>query len=303
MKALNAEFGTENVSLTHLDKILWPEEGYTKGEMLKYYSEVASVILPHLKNRPMILNRFPHGIHGSHFFQKNIIYKPDWLDVVPIQHSNRVINYVMAQDSDSLLYIANMGCIELNPFHSRIDHIDFPDYMVLDLDPEDVPFDEIVHAAQVIHALLDSLDIPNFCKTSGGRGLHIYVPLGAKYTFDQSEELARLIAVMTQEKLPDLISLERSPSKRQKKIYIDVPRNTRGQSIAAPYSLRPKKYAPVSTPLEWKEVKKGLNPLKFTIKTILKRIDKKGDLFHPVLGKGINLKKVLNSLEKKTKRT
>lgn len=299
MKVHNNLFGTEKVKLTNLNKVLWPEDGYTKKDMLTYYSEIAPVILPYLKNRPMILNRFPHGIHGTHFFQKNIIYKPDWLEVVPIQHTDRMINYVMAQDQDSLLYIANMGCIELNPFHSTMDHIDFPDYMLLDLDPEDVPFDEIIHAAQVIHKILDSLEIPSCCKTSGGRGLHIYVPLAAHYTYDQSEELSRLIAVMTLEKLPHLISLERSPSKRQKKIYIDVPRNTRGQSIAAPYSLRPKRYAPVSTPLEWKEVKRGLNPLKFNISTVLKRIDKKGDLFQSILGKGINLKKILQKLEKK----
>lgn len=292
----------ERVHFTHLDKVLWPEEGYTKGEMLHYYEEISSVILPYLKDRPLILNRFPNGIHGKNFFQKNILTKPEWLEVVPITHSNRVVRYAMAQDLDSLLYIANMGCIELNPFHSRIDKIGFPTYLVLDLDPESVPFDEVVHAAQMIHKLLEELEIPSYCKTSGGRGLHIYVPLGEKYSYDQAEELARLIALLTLEKLPHLISLERSPSKRQNKIYIDVPRNTWGQSIAAPYSLRPRMHAPVSTPLEWKEVKKGLNPLNFTIRTLLKRVDKLGDLFSPLLQKGINLRKVLNRMEKMEKR-
>lgn len=292
----SAQKQKHDLVLTHLDKVFWKEEGYTKQDVITYYREIAPTILPYLKDRPMVMNRHPNGIDGESFFQKNIEHPPSWIKTAAVEHSERTIHYILVQNEDTLLYVANLGCIELNPFHSRIKHLEEPDYLIIDLDPEDVPFEKMIEAAQMVRKILEALEMHCYCKTSGGRGLHIYVPLAAKYDFDQVEEMSRLIALLTFGKLPDLISLERRPAKRQKKIYIDFPRNTNGQTIAAPYSIRPRPHAPVSTPLEWKEVKKGLNPLDFTIKTVLKRVDRVGDLFKPILGKGANLSKSLKLL-------
>lgn len=284
---------------TNLDKVFWKEEGYTKGDVISYYEAVAKVMVPHLRNRPMVLNRHPNGIDGESFYQKNVNLKqiPSWVETAPVKHHEKTVNYVLVQDKKTLLYVANLGCIELNPFHSRIDALDFPDYLIIDLDPESVPFPKIVDTALVVHEIFEELKIPNYCKTSGGRGLHIYVPLGAQYAYEQVQYMAKLIAFIAQQRLPDLISLERSPKLRQKQIYIDVPRNASGQTIAAPYSLRPRPHALASTPLEWKEVKPSLDPHDFNIKSVPARITHKGDLFKPVLGKGVNWTKILERLQ------
>lgn len=287
--------------LTNLDKIFWEEEGYTKGDVIAYYDSMADFILPYLKDRPMVLNRHPNGIAGESFYQKNVSLSkiPSWVQTTTISHKGRKVEYILVQDKDTLLYVANLGCIELNPFHARVASLDKPDYLLIDFDPEDVHFDQVVQAALVTHDILDSLNIANFCKTSGGRGLHIYVPLAAQYDYVQTQNITKVIGFLTERQLPDLISFERSPSKRQKRIYIDVPRNASGQTIAATYSLRPRPHAPVSTPLRWKEVKAGLDPLAFNINTVPKRVRKVGDLFAPVLEKGVNLKQVLTLLQEK----
>jgi bifunctional non-homologous end joining protein LigD len=287
--------------LTNLDKVFWEEEGYTKGDVIAYYDAMSKFILPYLKDRPMVLNRHPNGIAGKSFFQKNVdtTQIPSWIQTASVKHKGKTVEYILVQDKKTLLYVANLGCIELNPFHSRVGHLDNPDYLLIDLDPEDVPFDKVIEAALVIHHIFDDLKVANYCKTSGGRGLHIYVPLGAQYDFDQVQVMAKLIALLALEKLPDLISLERSPSKRQKQIYIDVPRNASGQTIAATYSLRPRPHAPVSTPLDWKEVKPGLDLLGFNIETVPKRVAHVGDLFKPVLMKGVNWKQALKRLQER----
>jgi len=290
--------------LTNLDKIFWPEEKYTKGDVIAYYDAVAPTILPYLKDRPMVLNRHPNGITDKGFFQKNVSASkfPSWIQTAKIMHHERAIEYVLVQDKDTLIYIANLGCIELNPFHARVKSITHPDYLVIDLDPEKVPFSKVVEAALVVHDIFEELKVPNFCKTSGGRGLHIYVPLSAKYDYEQVQLVGKLIATLTQDRLPKLISLERSPAKRQRQIYIDIPRNASGQTLTSPYSLRPRSHAPVSMPLEWKEVTKDLDPLAFDIKTAPARIKKKAkDPFKPVLGAGINLKQILTRLQENTR--
>lgn len=287
------------MTLTNLDKVFFPEEGYTKGDVIAYYDSIASTILPYLKDRPMVLNRHPNGITDKGFFQKNVSLSkfPSWIQTASITHHDRAIEYVLVQDKETLVYIANLGCIELNPFHARVKSITHPDYLVIDLDPEKVPFTKVIEAALVVHDIFEQLKVPNYCKTSGGRGLHIYVPLGAKYDYEQVQLVGKVIALLTQERLPKLISLERSPAKRQRQIYIDIPRNASGQTLAAPYSLRPRPHAPVSTPLEWKEVTTELDPFAFDIKSVPKRIKKKAnDPFKPVLGAGINLKQILKSL-------
>jgi bifunctional non-homologous end joining protein LigD len=290
-----------DVKVTHLDKVYWPKEKYTKGDLIVYYRRIAPYILPYLRDRPESLNRHPNGITGPSFFQKDVNHKvPKWVKTKSIySESNKAnINYLICQDEATLVYMANLGCIEINPWNSRIQKLEKPDWLVIDLDPENISFDKVILVAQSVHKLLDKIRVKNFCKTSGATGLHIYVPLGAKYTYDQAKEFAHIIAVLINQKHPDITSVERMPKKRQKKVYLDFLQNRKGQTLAAPYSLRPKPGAPVSTPLEWSEVRPGLNPQKFTIKTIFDRLKKKKDLFKPVLGAGVDLKKALSSIEK-----
>jgi bifunctional non-homologous end joining protein LigD len=197
-----------------------------------------------------------------------------------------------------LLLAAQLGCIELNPFNSRVKKLENPDYAIIDLDPEDISFDYVIKAAQEVHHVLTEIGAEHVCKTSGATGLHIYIPLGAKYTHEQAKQFCQLVCALVHQRIPKFTSLERKPAKRKKKVYLDCLQNNRGQTLASVYSLRPKPKAPVSTPLKWSEVKKGLNPSKFNMKTIFARIKKEGDLFKPVLGKGINMEKCLKKLEK-----
>ena len=288
------------VQLTNLDKIFWPKEKFTKGDVIDYYQKIAPFILPYLKNRPESLNRHPNGIAGKNFFQKDVDHiPPKWAKVIKI-HSDSAekdINYLVCQDKATLVYMANLGCIEINPWNSRLGKLHHPDFMIIDLDPEKISFERVVEVALTVHKLFDQLKIPNYCKTSGATGLHIYVPMGAKYTYDQVRHLAHQIAILVNQKLPSITSLERHPSKRQGKVYLDYLQNNKGQTLAAPYSIRPKPGATVSTPVEWKEVKIGLSPQDFNIKNIFARLKKKGDLWKPVLGRGIDLKKALKQIE------
>lgn len=285
---------------TNLNKIFWPVEGYTKGMLIEYYRSMAEFVLPYLKDRPESLRRYPDGINEEGFFQKNIDDNfPEWLTTFPVTHKAETRNYLLIQDKKTLLYAVSLGCIDFNPFSSRIQNLENPDFIIIDLDPEDIPFEAVIETANVVHDILEEYALPNFCKTSGATGIHILIPAGAKYSYGQVKLFAEIVCNLVHCQLPDITSLERSPSKRQKKVYLDFLQNNFGQTIASPYSVRPKLHAPVSTPLEWKEVKKGLQPSDFTIKNILKRVEKKGDLFKPVLGKGIDLLKVLKSINQK----
>ncbi len=289
------EVRKETPLFTHVDKVFWPKEGYTKGDLLSYYDSVSKYILPYLKNRPESLRRYPNGIEEESFFQKNIVKGvPDWVETVKVQHSDKVVNYLLVQDKKSLLFAVNFGCIDFNPFNSNIKSLDNPDYLILDLDPEDISFGAVVETAQMLHELLEEMLIPSYPKTSGATGIHIYIPLAAKYSYNEAKQFAEILARKGHERLPTITSVERLPKKRQKKVYIDFLQNNFGQTLAAPYSVRPRPGASVSTPLLWSEVKKGLDPLDFNIKNTLKRLEKKGDLFLPVLGKGINIQKILS---------
>jgi bifunctional non-homologous end joining protein LigD len=291
--------GRRILELTHLDKIYWPKEGYTKRDLIEYYRRMAPLVLPYLKDRPESLHRHPNGIEGESFYQKNVDHQPpDWIQTATIhsESDDKDVRYAVIEDEASLVYFANWGCIEMNPWLSRVGSLERPDWLLLDLDPEGIGFDAVIEAAQEIRTTLEALDIPSYPKTSGATGLHIGIPLGAKYDYEQSKTFAEIVMRMVQRKLPKTTSVERMPKKRQKKVYLDFLQNRKGQTMAAPYSLRPKPGAPVSTPLKWNEVKKGLDPSAFNIKTIEKRADKVGDLWGPVLGKGVNLKKVLERL-------
>jgi bifunctional non-homologous end joining protein LigD len=289
------------LNLTHLDKIYWPKDKYTKGDLVEYYTSVAEYMLPYLKDRPESLNRHPNGIEGDNFFQKDVDHQgPEWVQRIPVysESNKKEINYLLCQDKATLIYMANLGCIEINPWSSRTGALDNPDFLVIDLDPEKISFEAVIQTAKEVKKVFDSIGIDSYCKTSGATGLHIFAPLAAKYDYDQVKEFARVIAILVNKKLPKITSIERMPKKRQGKVYLDFLQNRKGQTLAAPYSVRPKEGATVSTPLKWSEVKKGLNPKKFTIKNTVSRIKKTGDLWKPVLGSGADLEKALSKLEK-----
>ncbi|HTF82169.1 MAG TPA: DNA ligase D [Cytophagales bacterium] len=287
------------IKLSNLQKVYWPEEGYTKGDLIAYYQKVAPYIMPYLVDRPESLNRHPNGIDQDNFFQKDMGDKlPSWIKTVEIfsESNNKNINYLVCQDADTLMYINNLGCIEINTWHSRIQSLAYPDYCLIDLDPGENTFEEVIETALVTKDILDRAQITAYCKTSGATGMHIIIPLGAKYDFDQSKDFAHIIVQMVHEKLPELTSLERSPKARRKQIYLDYLQNRTGQTVAVPYSVRPKPGATVSTPLEWHEVKPGLHPSQFDIHNIHARIQQKGDLFKAVLGEGIDMNACLQRL-------
>ncbi|HLY68406.1 MAG TPA: DNA ligase D, partial [Puia sp.] len=288
------------LKFTNLSKIYWPKEKVTKRDMLNYYYQVAPFILPYLKDRPQSMNRHPNGIEGESFYYKDVTGKaPPWIETF-LYHSpadGRDRNYLVVKDEASILYMASLGCIEMNPWHSRVQREEYPDWCVIDLDPWKNSFDKVIEAAQVTKAVLESLDISSYPKTSGSTGMHIYIPLGAKYTYEQSKEFARVIARMVHEKIPKFTSIERTVTERKGKMYIDFLQNRPQATISAPYSLRPKPGATVSMPLHWHEVKKGLSMKDFSIFNAMERISSEGDLFKPVLGKGIDLKKIIKKFE------
>ena len=287
-----------DLKFTNLGKIYWPEEKITKRDMLNYYYQVVPFILPYLKDRPQSMNRHPNGIKGPSFYFKDITGKaPEWLETY-LYHSEsdgRDRRYLVAKDEASVLYMASLGCIEMNPWHSRVKSEDYPDWCIIDLDPGKNPFDEVIKAARVTKEILDGLGVVSYPKTSGSTGMHIYIPLGAAYTYDQSKEFARVIARMVHEELPSFTSIERIVKDRKGKMYIDFLQNRPQATVCAPYSLRPKPGATVSMPLHWNEVKKGLKMRDFTIENAMERIKSEGDIFKPVLGKGVNLTKVINN--------
>ncbi len=290
------------VKVKNPGKVFWPEEGYTKGDVIEYYRKISGYIVPYLKDRPESLNRHPNGITGGSFYHKDMAgLAPAWIPTIKIrsEHEKKVVEYLICQDERTLVYMANLGCIEINPWASRTGSLDNPDYAVFDLDPEHADFRNVVKTALVIRNILKDAGAESFCKTSGSRGLHLFIPLGARYSYQQARDFAELIAGIANAKLPEITSVVRSPGKRRKKVYIDYLQNGKGKTMAAAYSLRPKPGAPVSTPLKWTEVKAGLDPAKFTIKTIFRRLQRTGDLWKPVLGKGIDLDKVLRRLQKK----
>jgi bifunctional non-homologous end joining protein LigD len=291
----------QKVEISNPDKIYWPDEKLTKGDMVNYYNEVADFIIPYLRNRPLSLLRNPNGITEKGFFHKNAgDVAPDWMTTAKIysESGDKYIRYLVCNDKASLLFIANLGCIEMNPWNSTTKKEDYPTWMVIDIDPSDNnTFDDVIETAQVVRQILDRAKVNSYCKTSGASGLHVYVPMGERYNYDQVKDFANLVAMMVTDELPDLTTLERSLSKRStNKIYVDYLQNRRGQTLATAYSLRPKPGATVSMPLEWKEVKPGLHPSDFNIQNAFSRLKKKGDIFSPVLGKGIDLAKTLKAL-------
>jgi bifunctional non-homologous end joining protein LigD len=284
---------------THQDKIFFPKHKYTKGDLFKYYKSVAPYILPYLTDRPCSLNRMPGGINGESFFQKNNEHLPEWVPHADIfsESNNADLHWIVGGDLSTLLYMVQLGCVEINPWNSRVHHLKKPDWIVIDLDPEGIGFEEVIKVARTVHEVCEQWHIPAYPKTSGKTGLHIFIPMQAEYTYEQGKNLAHLIALEVNKRQPKLTSVERLPEKRKHKIYVDFLQNREGQTLAAPYSVRPTPDATVSMPLHWKEVKPGLKPTDFTIQNALKRIKRTGDLWQPVLKSGIDLAAVLKRIE------
>jgi bifunctional non-homologous end joining protein LigD len=294
-----------DLKFSNLTKLFWIKERLTKGDLLNYYSAVAPFLMPYLKDRPQSLNRFPNGADGKNFYQKNMAGKLDpWIQTFRrVSESSLLPKYfLVCADTAHLLYMVNLGCIEINPWHSTIYKPHNPSWCVIDLDPGDISFGKVVQTALVVKDVLDSLGIVSYPKTSGSTGIHIYIPLDGKYGYDQSRQLAELIANLVHAQLPAITSLERNPAKRTDKIYVDFLQNRPIQTICSPYSVRPKPGATVSAPLHWSEVNGRLRMESFTMKNMMERLKREGDLFKGVLGGGINLEKVLQQVSKQLNR-
>jgi bifunctional non-homologous end joining protein LigD len=295
------QVGTTLIKITHPNKIYFPEDNVTKGMVVDYYQAIAEYILPYLKDRPESLKRNPNGIHDSGFFHKDAGEDaPDFVKTKKLfsESSDKEIDYIICNNKATLAYLNNLGCIEINPWNSTIKNPDKPDYLLIDIDPSDKnTFDQVIETAHAFRQVLDKVGATSFCKTSGATGLHIYVPVGGKYLYEQVKDFAHSLCIKVNAILPDFTTLERSLAKRGvEHIYLDYLQNRRGQTIAAPYSLRPRVGATVSAPLQWAEVKKGLHPGNFTIYNMPERVAKYGDLFKGVLEKGIDLKQSLKKL-------
>ncbi|GAB3203406.1 bifunctional non-homologous end joining protein LigD [Pontibacter aydingkolensis] len=289
----------QEVPLTSLEKFYWSAEHITKGDMIDYYQSIGDIIVPYLQDRPQSLFRNPGGITKPGFFQKDVTHAPDWVRTIKLkaESTGEMVEYLVCDNKATLAYMNNLGCIQLNPWSSRITNLDKPDYMIIDLDPGENTYDDVVEVALTTKEVLDKAGAAAYCKTSGATGMHIFVPLAAKYTFEQARSFAHIVSRLVHEKLPKLTSLERKPKERRKQVYLDYMQNAIGQTIAAAYTVRPKAEATVSTPLNWNEVKAGLLPGEFTLKSVPARIKKKGDLFKEVLGSGIDMESCIERLK------
>lgn len=286
----------DRIKFTHPDKIFFPDHGYTKGDLLDYYLNISDIMLPYIKDHPCNLLRQPNGIKGQAFFQKDMAGSvSDWVKTVSVysESNKKDIHYFVCDGLEALAYMVQLGCIEINPWSSRLKTLHKPDWAVVDLDPEGIGFDKVIEVARTVHEICQELDIPSYPKTSGKTGIHIFIPMGAKYNYEQVRQFSEIIVRLVYERLPDFTSLERDPKKRQHKIYLDYLQNRESQTLAAPYSVRPTPEATVSTPLRWKEVNSHLKPTNFTIQNMPARLQKVGDLWQPVIGKGIDLKAAL----------
>jgi len=301
-KEVALEIDGQSLKFSNLDKIYYPEDGFTKRDLLNYYSFVADLLLPYLKDRPLSLKRYPNGIHEPFFFQKNTPETyPDWLrtEAIKSEGEKRAIRYVLAQDRASLLYLVNLGCIDHNPWMSRIGSLEYPDFILIDLDPQQCEFDKIVEAALLVKEKLDAIGLAGYPKTTGGDGMHIYVPIEPRYSYEQARSFAEIISRLLAAERPDLFTTPRTVSQREKnRVYFDYLQLAESKTISSPYSARAYAGAPVSTPLKWEEVRPGLHPAQFDIANCPERFTRLGDLFEGVLRKPQKLEKAFTKLEK-----
>lgn len=287
------------VKLTNLHKIFWPAERYTKGDLIAYYDAVAPLILPYLEDRPIFVTRFPDGIEGKSFYQKDAPeFAPDWVrrELIFSGDQKREIRYFVVDDRETLRYVINSGVIPIHPWSSRIGSLEQPDWMIIDLDPKGAPFAHVIRVALTLKRVLDDLEIPGYVKTSGATGLHVLVPLGARYTYEQSRTFARLIAMIVVQEEREIATVIRSVQSRGGKVYVDYGQNAHGQTIVSPFCVRAVPGAQVSCPLVWDEVDAKLDPARYTIRTVPPRFEKMKDPLRPVLGPGIDMIEAIGKL-------
>ncbi|HWA56212.1 MAG TPA: non-homologous end-joining DNA ligase [Gemmatimonadales bacterium] len=288
------------VALSNLKKVYWPEDGYTKGDLIEYYRSIAPRLLPYMIDRPLVLTRYPDGIHGKSFYQKDApSFSPEWIRTVGIwsEDTQREIRFFVVESVEALVYIANMGSIPLHLWASRVATLERPDWCVIDLDPKEAPFSDVITVAQVLHEICEDIGLPNFVKTTGKTGLHILLPLGRQCTYEQSRVLGELLARLVIRRLPKITTITRQVERRGVKVYLDYLQNRFGQTIVAPYSVRPLPGATVSMPLLWDEVNETLDPKNYTIRNALERLDRLGDdPCLPVIEMVVDLGKVLEKL-------
>jgi bifunctional non-homologous end joining protein LigD len=279
----------KEVRLTNLRKIFWPEVGLTKGDLLRYYAAVAPVLLPHVRDRAMVMKRYPHGAAGDFFFMKRApVPRPPWIQICSIPHdSGNIIDFPMIQDLASLMWVINLGCIDLNQWYARCDDVDRPDYLHFDLDPgAGAPFERVLETAVIVREALDTLKMPSLVKTTGSKGLHVYVPIVRGPEQKQVWTFAKALAQELAVRHPALITAEYKVAKRPRgRVLVDYNQNAWGRTLASIYSPRPRPEATVSTPVTWKEIERGIRIEDFTVMNVPARAARLGDLWKPLLEK------------------
>jgi bifunctional non-homologous end joining protein LigD len=285
--------GQRTVRLTNLRKPFWPELGITKGDLLRYYAAIAPALVPHLKSRAMVMKRYPHGATGEFFFMKRTpTPRPPWLETCAITHgSGNVIDFPMVQDLASLLWTVNLGCIDLNQWYARCDDVDRPDYLHFDLDPgPGASFPQVLEAALMVKEALDALKLPAYAKTSGSKGVHVYVPLKRGPVQKDVWTFAKAFSMTLAARHPGVLTAEYRVAKRPHgRVLVDYNQNAWGRTLASVYSVRPTPAASVSTPVTWQEIEKGIEISGLRMKVVLRRVARLGDLFAPVLGGKVKL--------------
>ncbi len=283
--------------MTNLGKVLWPENNYTKADLIQYLTGIAPVLLKHLRGRPLVFTRYPDGIDGDWFYQKDCPdYAPDWLGTFAHRGEEREIRFILSESVRDLAWIANQAAIEIHPWLSRVDSIDYPDFAVFDLDPAPpASFTDVIDVARTVKACLDHLGLRSYPKTSGATGIHVYVPIKSIYPYTVAASFVKAVAELIERAMPGRTTIERAVRNRTGRVYIDYLQNIKGKTIVGPYIPRPLPGAPISTPFAWDELD-GLDPAHFHINSVPARIGSVGDLFEPVLWDKQSLDEAVSSL-------
>ena len=293
----------KTVNLTSPDRVLYPDDAITKGDLFAYYQSVATTLVPHLRDRPFTMKRYPHGITGEVFFQKQAPRGiPDWIPTRqfrthPREGGSRLVDFPLVNSTEAVLYMVQMNCVDMNAWYSRVDKPHRPDFVLFDLDPPDDGFELAIEVAHLIHELLDELELPGYVKTSGADGIHVVAPIARRSTFEQTYAFAERASRLLEQRHPGKVTTEWLKKKRHG-VLVDHRQNGWGKTIASVYSVRPKPGAPVSTPLHWDELTPDVRPWDFTMQVALERIDRHGDLFAPVLEKPRPLSAAANALDR-----
>jgi bifunctional non-homologous end joining protein LigD len=294
---------TKELQLTSPDRVLYPDDGVTKGDIFEYYRAVAPALVPHLRDRPFTLKRYPHGIYGEVFFQKQAPRGlPPWIETRrftthPREGGARLVDFALVNSPEAVLYMVQMNCVDMNAWYSRVDKPHRPDFVLFDLDPPDGGFELAIEVAHLIRALLDELGLPGYVKTSGADGIHVVAPITRRSTFEQTYRFAEQASRLLEERHPGKVTTEWLKKKREG-VLVDHRQNGWGKTIASVYSVRPKPGAPVSTPLHWEELTDDVRPRDFSMDVARRRLDERGDLFAPVLEDPRPLAPAQRALEK-----